>query len=258
MIRAKGLCAGYSGHDVLHDVSFEIEPGSLTGLVGPNGSGKTTLIRVLGGLIRPSVGSLIMGEAPVVRRGAAELARLIAVVPQTPVLPAGFSAGEVVLMGRTPYLRLWEMESSHDLELARMAMSEVGVLELADRPVEELSGGEAQRVVIARALAQQAPLMLLDEPTAHLDIGHQAATFGLARGLAHDQGKTILAVAHDITLASAFCERLLVMSAGRIVADGAPIDVISGDLIEAVYGTPVRVIHDPDNGRPIVLSGASA
>jgi iron complex transport system ATP-binding protein len=132
-------------------------------------------------------------------------------------------------------------------------MADVDALELAERPVQELSGGEAQKVVIARALAQQSPVMLLDEPTAHLDLANQGATFQLAARLSREKGKTVLAVAHDVTLASAFCERLLVMSAGRLVADGAPADVISAELIEAVYKTQARVIHDPDNGQPIVL-----
>ena len=222
--------------------------------MGPNGSGKSTLIRALTGVIPLMAGSLILGEAPIDSLARSEIARLVAVVPQTPQLPAGFSAGEMVLLGRTPHLRVWEAESAHDIDIVREAMAEVGVLELANRPVQELSGGEAQRVVVARALAQQAPVMLLDEPTAHLDLGHQASVFALMLDLARRLGKTVMAVSHDLTLAAAHCDSMLVLERGRLAAAGPP-EVITQDLVSAVYDTPARVLQDPLTGRPIVLSG---
>lgn len=253
MIRAEGVSAGYHGQAVINDISFDLQPRKLTALIGPNGSGKSTLIRALTGVIPLLDGEVYLGESSIRELSAAQVARLVAVVPQSPQLPAGFSAGEIVLMGRTPHLRLWEMEGSRDMQIARDAMAEVGVLELAGRPVHELSGGESQRVVIARALAQQSPILLLDEPTAHLDLAHQAGVFALVVDLARRLGKTVLAIAHDITLASAYADQMIVLADGKLVASGPPAETISPALIEAVYQVKARVITDPDSGRPVVL-----
>jgi iron-siderophore transport system ATP-binding protein len=169
------------------------------------------------------------------------------------VLPEGVTVGEAVLLGRTPYLRLWQNESRHDRDVAREAMARVQVLDLAERPVGEISGGERQRVVIARALAQQTAILILDEPTAHLDLAHQADTFRLVRRIAREEGKVVLAVVHDLTLAAASCERLLVLSHGRLVADGDPGTTLTAELVGKVFGTAARVIQDPHSGRPVVL-----
>ena len=236
----------------LSAMDLTLRPGELLGLVGPNGSGKTTLIRVLTGVVRPSVGRVRLSGRDVAAISQADIARLAAVVPQDPVLPPAFESLDCVLMGRTPHLRMLQQEGPHDLEIARRAMLATDTWAFADRPVGELSGGERQRVIVARALAQETPVLLLDEPTAHLDIGHQGAVLGLMRRFAGQEGKAVLAVVHDLTLAAHYCDRLIVLSAGRVRAEGAPADVLRPDLLSEVYGVPVTVVPHPETGRPVV------
>ncbi len=236
----------------LNALDLALRPGELLGLVGPNGSGKTTLIRVLTGVIRPSAGRVRLSGRDVAAIPRAEIARLAAVVPQDPVLPPTFESFDCVLMGRTPHLRMLQQEGPRDLEIARRAMLATDTWGFADRPVGELSGGERQRVIVARALAQETPVLLLDEPTAHLDIGHQGAVLGLMRRFARQDGKAVLAVVHDLTLAAHYCDRLIVLSAGHVCGEGAPADVLRPDLLRDVYGVPVTVIPHPQTGRPVV------
>jgi iron complex transport system ATP-binding protein len=178
---------------------------------------------------------------------------LVAVVPQDPVLPPAFSALDCVLMGRTPHLRLLQQEGPRDIEIARRAMLATEAWLLADRPVGELSGGERQRVVVARALAQETPVLLLDEPTAHLDIGHQGAVLDLMRTFTRRDGKAVLAVVHDLTLAAHYCDRIVVLRDGAIAAEGAPAEVLTPDLLRSVYGVSIAVFPHPDTGRPVVV-----
>jgi len=240
----------------LRDVSLNVEVGELVGLVGPNGSGKTTLIRAVTKVAQPVGGEIRIGGDDVVSLAQVEIARRVAVVPQEPLLPEAFTALECVLMGRTPHLRLLENEGARDFEAARTAMQRTGTWELAERPVGQLSGGERQRVVVARALAQETPLLLLDEPTAHLDIGHQAAVLGLMRSLCREEGKAVLAVVHDLTLAAAYCERLALLRAGSVVAEGSPGEILRSDLLSEVYGASVDVFPHPRTGRPVVAPSA--
>ncbi len=242
----------------LSALDLALRPGELLGLVGPNGSGKTTLIRVLTGVIRPSAGRVRLSGRDVAAIPQAEIARLAAVVPQNPVLPPAFESLDCVLMGRTPHLRMLQQEGPHDLEIARRAMLATETWGFAHRPVGELSGGERQRVVVARALAQETPVLLLDEPTAHLDIGHQGAVLGLMRRFARQDGsdgssgKAVLAVVHDLTLAAHYCDRLVMLKAGSVSGEGAPADVLQPELLRDVYGVPVTVIPHPQTGRPVV------
>ena len=242
----------------LSAIDLALRPGELLGLVGPNGSGKTTLIRVLTGVVRPSAGRVRLSGRDVASIRQAEIARLAAVVPQDPVLPPTFNSLDCVLMGRTPHLRMLQQEGPRDLEIARRAMLATNTWGFADRPVGELSGGERQRVIVARALAQETPVLLLDEPTAHLDIGHQGAVLDLMRGFARldgyggSAGKAVLAVVHDLTLAAHYCDRLVVLKAGRVAAEGAPADVLRPELLRDVYDVPVTVIPHPETGRPVV------
>jgi iron complex transport system ATP-binding protein len=242
----------------LSALDLALRPGELLGLVGPNGSGKTTLIRALTGVVRPSAGRVRLCGRDVAALSQAEIARLAAVVPQDPVLPPAFNSFDCVLMGRTPHLRLLQQEGARDVEIARRAMLATDTWSFAARPVGELSGGERQRVVVARALAQETLVLLLDEPTAHLDIGRQGAVLGLMRGSARrdgpggSAGKAVLAVVHDLTLAAHYCDRLIVLSAGRVRAEGAPADVLRPELLREVYGVPVTVIPHPETGRPVV------
>jgi iron complex transport system ATP-binding protein len=253
MLSLRGVCAGYDDGDVLRGVDLDVAPGELVALAGPNGCGKTTLLRVITGIRRPASGAITVGQRDAASLAPAAIARSIAVVPQGASLPDRFSALAVVLMGRTPHLGMLRGESEADLDLVRAAMERTDCWRLRARYVDELSAGERQRVLIARALAQQPRVMLLDEPTSNLDLMHQVDAFLLLRELCRDDGIAVLAVVHDLTLAAGFADRIAVMHGGVIVADGAPVDVLRPALIERVFGTPVRVIAHPTTGRPVVV-----
>ncbi len=247
------LRAGYGAHEVLRGVSLSVAGGEVVGLVGPNGSGKTTIVRVASRALRPAGGWVrVSGVDPFAIPGRSA-ARLVAVVPQD-VLPAfSFTVLEIVLMGRAPYLSRWGGGSSDDWARAREAMASVGVQHLADRPVEELSGGERRRVILAQALAQDAPVLLLDEPTTHLDIKHVSELLALVRGLAEREGKAVLAVLHDLTLAATVCDRLVALAGGEVVASGRPEEVVTRSLLRAVYGVEADVETSRATGRPAVV-----
>jgi iron complex transport system ATP-binding protein len=237
----------------LRDVSLQLFAGELLGLVGPNGSGKTTLLRAVTRVVRPLAGQVRVCGDYVSTLSQRELACRVAVVPQDPLLPDSFSAFDCVLMGRTPHLRLLQNEGRLDHEATQRAMILTETQSLAERPVGQLSGGERQRVVVARALAQETPVLLLDEPTAHLDIGHQAGVLGLMRTLCRDQGKAVLAVVHDLTLAASYCDRLVMLrGGGTVVAEGSAADTLTKELLSEVYGADVDVFPHPRTGRPVV------
>lgn len=258
-LSAYDLTLAYSsaGRDViaLRDVSLSLDPGEVLGLVGPNGSGKTTFIRAVTGAVRPTSGSVRIGAVDATSLSQRELALQIAVVPQDPVLPPAFPALECVLMGRTPHLRVLQNEGPRDLEAARKAMLATDTWQFAERLLGELSGGERQRVVVARALAQETPVLLLDEPTAHLDIGHQASVLRLVRDAARNDSKAVLAVVHDLTLAAQYCDRLVMLRGGSVVASGTPTEVLVVSLLREVYGAAVDVFLHPLTGRPVVAPG---
>ena len=181
-----------------------------------------------------------------------EVALRVAVVPQNPQLPPAFTALELVLMGRTPHLKLLQGEGQGDLRAARDAMRATDTWELAGRRIGELSGGERQRLLVARALAQETPLLLLDEPTAHLDVGHQAATLRLMARLCRSEGKAVLAAVHDLTLAAQFCHRLVMLHQGRVIVEGAPGEVLTRERLRQVYGASLHVLSHPVTGRPVL------
>jgi iron complex transport system ATP-binding protein len=237
----------------LRDLSLALAAGELVGLVGPNGCGKTTLIRAVTKIVKPVSGEVQLCGDEVGFLPQAEIARRVAVVPQEPLLPEAFTALECVLMGRTPHLKLLENEGARDFNAARAAMERTGTWQVADRRVDELSGGERQRVVVARALAQETPVLLLDEPTAHLDIGHQASVLGLMRALCRDEAKAVLAVVHDLTLGAAYCDRLVMLRpGGTVAAEGRAEEILRPLLLEEVYGAAVDVFPHPRTGRPVV------
>jgi len=237
----------------LREVSLRVGVGELVGLVGPNGCGKTTLIRTATKVVQPLSGEIRVCGDDVGSLSQVEIARRVAVVPQEPLLPEAFTALDCVLMGRAPHLRLLENEGARDFEAAREAMVRTDTWELAQRPVGTLSGGERQRVVVARALAQETPLLLLDEPTAHLDIGHQGAVLRLMRSLCRDEGKAVLAVVHDLTLAAAFCDRLVMLrSGGTLAVEGSATEVLRPEVLAEVYGAEADVFPHPRTGRPVV------
>jgi cobalamin transport system ATP-binding protein len=249
------ITAGYGGRPVVEDCSIKAGPGELVGLIGPNGSGKTTLVRVASRALRPMAGRLTVGGRDPYGLSARQAARLVAVVPQEVAPAFSFTVLEVVLMGRSPYRSPWGGGTPEDWTQARRAMAAADVQHLADRPLEELSGGERQRVVLAQALAQDAPVLLLDEPTTHLDIRHVVDVLNRVRSLVRLEGKAVLAIFHDLNLASAYCDRIYALDAGRIVASGSPGTVITRDLIRDVFGLEADVTPSASTGRPTLSLG---
>jgi iron complex transport system ATP-binding protein len=255
LLALERVSAGYGGDPVVRDVSLEVRGGEVVGLVGPNGSGKTTLVRVASRALRPERGSVrVAGRDPYTASGR-EAARRLAVVPQDLAPAFSFTVLETVLMGRTPYLPAWGGGEAEDWAKARAAMLAASVQHLADRPVEELSGGERQRVVLAQALAQDAQVLLLDEPTTHLDIRHVLDLLSIVRGLAEREGVAVLAVLHDLNLAGAVCDRVVALHRGEVVADGRPEEVVTSRLLRSVYGVEAEVLPDEVTGRPTVRLG---
>ncbi len=248
-----GVTAGYGKRSVLSGVDLEIGEGSMVGIGGPNGVGKSTLMKLIAGVISPQRGSVRVGGSDISKLSARSRARLVAAVPQAPELPAGARALEVVLMGRNPHLGLLSWETEDDLSIAIETMRITDTDQMLDRPVDRLSGGERQRVAIAMALTQQTPVMLLDEPTANLDLAYQPAIMQMLRDLAA-RGRTVVTAVHDLTLAAQFCDKIALMSGGRFVAVGTPTEVLTADRIRDVYGAEVRVIDHPETGRPIVVN----
>lgn len=245
---------GYPDLTVLREVTLEVVPGEVLAIIGPNGVGKSTLVRVASGMLSPLHGRVGINGSYLDELGPAERARLISVVPQATNLPPSFLSQEVVLMGRTPYLGWFETENDADHQAAQEAMERTDTAELEDRPIGELSGGEQQRLLIARALAQAAPIMLLDEPTAHLDLRHQDRVLGLVRGLAKDEGLAVLLALHDLNLVSKFADRVALLSESTIRRIGTPEEVLEPDLLAAVYGIRIDVVPSPIDGKPLVLS----
>ncbi len=249
------MTAGYGGRPAIRDLSLSVAAGQVVGLIGPNGSGKTTLVRVASRALRPTTGAVRIAGRDPFAISSREAARMVAVVPQEVGPTFSFTALEVVLMGRSPYLSPWGGGGAEDYRRAREAMEVAGVHHLADRPIDELSGGEKQRVVLAQALAQDAPVLLLDEPTTHLDPGHVVGILGTVRALARDRGRAVLAVFHDLNLASASCDRLVALRAGAVVAEGPPQEVLTRGFIHEVYGVEAEVTPHFATGRPTVLLG---
>jgi iron complex transport system ATP-binding protein len=254
----RGLTVAYGPRVALQDVSLSLPAGQLLGLVGPNGSGKTTFIRAVSGVVEPTAGVVRLDGADACHLSPREVALRAAVVPQNPQLPPAFTAVEMVLMGRTPHLGLLQTEAAVDLEVARRAMVATDTWELAGRRIGELSGGERQRLLVARALAQETPLLLLDEPTAHLDVGHQAATLRLMSQLCRTEGKAVLAAVHDLTLAAQFCHRLVMLHQGRVVAEGVPAEVLTAERLRQVYEASLHVLSHPVTGRPVLAPDGDA
>jgi iron complex transport system ATP-binding protein len=244
--------AGYGGRPAVSGATVAVGPGEVVGLVGPNGSGKTTLVRVASRALRPSSGTVRIAGRDPYALPARHAARLVAVVPQDLSPVFSFTALEVAMMGRAPHRSPWGAGSAEDWARVRDAMESTGVSHLADRPIDELSGGERRRVVLAQALAQDAPVLILDEPTTHLDIRHVAELLGTLRRLASGEGRAVLAVFHDLNLASSTCDRLVALSGGAVAAEGAPDEIVTEALLRGVYGVEAEVHPSAVTGRPVV------
>lgn len=243
---------GYDGdhRTVLNDLSLEIPPGAITAILGPNGAGKTTLLHVILGLLSPRAGRVLLDGQAQASLSRREMSRLIGLVPQAEYIPFDFSVLEYVLLGRSPYLGMLEMPSEEDYRIAAKVLQSLSLSDLQHRAVTELSGGERQMVMLARSLAQQPRILLLDEPTSHLDLSNKSRLLRVLRQLA-GRGVTVVFTTHDPEAAIAIAHYLILMREGRTLASGSLKDVLTTDNLIATYGTPVRLVHVED--RPVVL-----
>ena len=253
MLKIESLSVNYGSRRILHDVSLNVQNGEIVTLIGPNGAGKSTLIRAVSGVIPILSGRVRTNGDDFHSLTPIQRAKYLAVVPQAVSLPPAFTVWETVLMGRTPYLGFLGQTSSSDEEVARDALKRVHAFELAERRVGELSGGEAQRVLLARALCQSTPILLLDEPTAHLDLQYQVSLLELVCDLAHHDKLAVLIALHDLNLAARYADRVALMVGGQIKAISAPREVLTPELISEAYCLPVHVVKHPFMDVPLVL-----
>ncbi len=238
---------------MLQGVSFRIEPGEFVGLLGPNGSGKTTLLSTLCGVIPVQEGTIEIGGEPIERLKPKERARRMAMVSQDGEVRFPFSCEEVVLMGRYPHQARWQLDSALDMDMVRQSLRVTDTEALARRLVTAISGGERQRVLMAKALAQEAPVLLLDEATSAMDIHRKLQIFGLLERLNREEGLTVLAVLHDVNLAALFCRRMIFLKEGRVVADGPTESVVNAEILEAVYQARAVVQEIGQTGKRQVV-----
>ncbi|CAM5381080.1 ABC transporter ATP-binding protein OS=Streptomyces alboniger OX=132473 GN=CP975_13090 PE=4 SV=1 [Streptomyces alboniger] len=248
-LRTEGLTYEVDGRRLLDGVDLTAGPGETVGVVGPNGSGKTTLLRCVYGTLRPTGGRALLDGDDLAAMPAKARARRLATVPQDGQDAFGLTVHQVVAMGRSPHKRFWEADTAGDEALVRQALARVGVEDLAHRAFPSLSGGERQRALVARALVQEPTLVVLDEPTNHLDIRYQLGILSLVRGL----GTTNLLALHDLNLAAYYCDRIHVLDGGRLVASGAPKEVLTPELFATVYGVTAEVSIHPTTGAPSVV-----
>lgn len=248
-IQTRNLSFSYRDRAVLHDMSLSLERGEMVGIVGPNGSGKTTFLKILSAVLRGQ-GEVAINGRNIETYSRRELSKLFAVVQQDARVNFPYTAVEIVLMGRASHHSPFSLEGRSDLEAARKSMALTDSLSFANRYLHELSGGEKQRIMIARALAQEPEILLLDEPSAFLDLKHQVQVFELLRRLNRERSLTIVAALHDLNLAALFFPRLIVLRNGQIYRDGSPTDVLTEETIEEVYGIRVRVDRDPVSSKP--------
>jgi iron complex transport system ATP-binding protein len=251
MIEVENVSVSYDDTDVLRDLSISVAEGSWFAIIGPNGAGKTTLIRAIAGLVDFD-GRIAFHGRPSARSNRRELARLVAVVPQQPFIPRASVVVDYVLMGRTAYIPYFGVESKNDLDVVGTVLERLDLGGLAERQLGSLSGGELQRVVLARALAQQAPILLLDEPTTALDVGHQQHVLELVDSLRHDHELTVVSSMHDLTLAAQFSDRLALLSGGRKIVEGDARTVLTRETIARYFAADVRIIEDAEGGILVV------
>ncbi|SCF18713.1 iron complex transport system ATP-binding protein [Micromonospora haikouensis] len=251
-LRAEALTLAYDDRVVARDLDVQITDGSFTVIVGPNACGKSTLLRSLARVLKPRSGAVHLDGQAIASYPSREVARRLGMLSQSPVVPGGIVVEELVARGRFAHQRLLRQWSPEDEAAVADAMRQTEVAELADRFVDELSGGQRQRVWLAMALAQQTPILLLDEPTTFLDLSHQFEVLDLCAEL-HEQGRTIVAVLHDLNHACRYATELIVMRDGVVLAQGAPTEVMTAELVEAVFGMPCRVMSDPETDTPMIV-----
>jgi len=262
ILQFERVCFSYRGAVVFEDFDLRVEEGEMTAVLGPNGSGKTTLVRLAVGYLRPSSGTVSIAGRSLGELPERERARVVSVVPQESHLAFDFKVRDVVLMGRAPHLGLLGFDGDDDRRIAEEAMEQTDVLGLADRRFSALSGGERQRVVVARSLAQRPRLLLLDEPTAFLDLKHRLSVYRLLVDLNRDLGISVVVVSHDINLAARHCRRIVLLDDGAVASDGPPDDVLTAENLERVYEVEAEIRRDPTSGRsyvfPVRPSGGTA
>jgi iron complex transport system ATP-binding protein len=253
MLKIEHLSVSYGVRPILHDVSLQVGSGEVVALVGPNGAGKSTLIRAVSGVVPVEAGDVRIDRTLLSKLPTMQRARYLAVVPQARSLPPAFTVYETTMLGRTPHLGWLGRTGTHDHERVQHALEQTQLLPLAERYVGELSGGEQQQVLLARALAQDTPVLLLDEPTTHLDLQHRENLIRLIRRLARQKQLAILMVLHDLNLAGVYSDRVALLVGGQLEAVGSPAEVLTETQLSRVYQMPVRVIPHPDYGTPLVL-----
>ncbi|RJK96878.1 ABC transporter ATP-binding protein [Vallicoccus soli] len=252
-LQARGVTLGYGERVVVDGLDLEVVEGTVTAVIGPNGCGKSTLLRALGRLLAPRGGQVLLDGKRIDALRTRDVAKVLGLLPQAPTAPEGLTVGDLVARGRHPHQSWFRQWSRDDEEHVAEALTRTGMLELADRPVDELSGGQRQRAWISMALAQGTDVLLLDEPTTYLDLAHAVDVLDLVDELNATLGRTVVMVLHDLNLAARYADRLVVMAGGRVVAAGAPGDVLTPELLEEVFGLAARVLPDPVTGRPLVV-----
>lgn len=253
MLQVEGLCVNYGDRPVLKNIGFQVQPGKILSLIGPNGAGKTTLIRAISGVVPLCAGRVCVEGSDLSRMTTAERARRLAVVPQARNLPPAFTGWELVALGRTPHLNWLGQISPKDEERVRFALERARAQDLADRRVGDLSGGEQQRLLLARALAQEAPLLLLDEPTTHLDLQYQIGLLDEVQRLAQQDGITVVVALHDLNLVSRYSDQVVLLVNGQLRAEGTPEAVLNPELLGEVYHLPLQVLNNTASGKPVIL-----
>ncbi len=253
MINLSQVSFSYNEKPVLHHIDIVVEDGEMVALLGPNGCGKTTLIKLAAGVLRPNKGEIYLNGSRLNSFKRREVAQQVAVVPQQFFIPFAFTLREVVLLGRTPFLKAFSDETSSDGQVVEDAMDLVGIDNLKERYFNELSGGERQKAVLAMALAQEPKLLLLDEPTAHLDINHQVEIIELVQTLNRENRLTVIAAMHDLNIAALYFDRLILLKDGCVFADGRPDEVLTEETIKEVFSASVQVMQHPSTHAPHII-----
>ncbi|MBM2616691.1 ABC transporter ATP-binding protein [Actinoplanes sp. LDG1-06] len=252
-LRARGLQLAYGDAVVVDGLDLDIADGAVTAVVGPNGCGKSTLLRALGRLLKPRAGEVLLDGHRIDRMPTREVARIIGMLPQSPVAPDGLTVADLVMRGRHPHQNWFRQWSPADQKIVTEALEWTDMRELADRPVDTLSGGQRQRAWISMAVAQGTEVLLLDEPTTYLDLSHQIDVLDLVARLHRERDRTIVMVLHDLNLAARYADHVVAMRDGRIVAQGPPASVFTVELLEEVFGLAALVVPDPATGTPLVV-----